>query len=200
MLNEKLKNYQIYLASHSPRRQELIKKILTNFNIALKINVEENYCKSLYREEIPMYLAQKKSDAYTDILKQNRILITADTIVWQNEQLFGKPKNINQATEMLKKLSGKSHEVITAITLRDKQKMKTFFDITEVWFKKISSKEIEYYITNFKPYDKAGAYGIQEWIGHIAIEKIHGSYYNVVGMPIQKLYVELNKFIDNKKI
>jgi len=194
-LLDKIKNYNIYLASQSPRRQELLGKLGINFNIAINIDVEEKYHSFLQKEEIAMYLADKKAEAYSKIIKDNRILITADTIVWQNEQVFGKPKDYEDAKKMLKQLSGKDHYVITGITLKSVEKKYTFYCETKVWFKEFTEQEIDYYITNYKPYDKAGAYGIQEWIGLIGVEKIEGSYYNVVGLPIQKLYTELDKFL-----
>lgn len=196
MLLEKIKNYNIYLASQSPRRQNLLKQLGINFNIAVRINFDENYPNSLEKEEITMYLSDKKSFAYKHLIKENRVLITADTIVWVDGTVLGKPKNKSEAVEMLNILSGKNHSVITGITLKTTTKHHTFFCLTEVWFKNLSNKEINYYINNFKPFDKAGAYGIQEWIGLIAVEKIEGSYYNVVGLPIQKLYTELDTFLD----
>lgn len=196
MLLEKIKNYNIYLASQSPRRQNLLKQLGINFNIAVRINFDENYPNSLEKEEIAMYLSDKKSFAYKHLIKENRVLITADTIVWLNGTVLGKPKDKSEAVEMLNILSGKKHSVITGITLKTTTKHHTFFCLTDVWFKNLINKEISYYVDNFKPFDKAGAYGIQEWIGQIAVEKIEGSYLNVVGLPIQKLYSELDAFLD----
>ena len=196
MILEKLKKYNIYLASQSPRRQQLLEQMGINFNIALKVNVDENYPIGLYREEIAIFLAQKKSDAYSFLLKDNRLLITADTIVWKDGKVFNKPNDLNEAKKMLKNLSDSKHSVITAINLRTKDKQTSFHCSTEVWFNKLSDSEINYYVNNFKPTDKAGAYGIQEWIGLTAIKKIEGSYFNVVGLPTSKLYTELDKFID----
>lgn len=196
LLLERLKNYNIYLASQSPRRLELLKEMNINFNIASAVYVEESYNKNLRAEEIALFLSEKKSDAYSFILKDNRLLITADTIVSIDNEVLGKPSDREDAIEMLKKLSCKKHSVITAITISTKDKKNSFFCNTEVWFKKLNIYEINYYIDNFKPFDKAGAYGIQEWIGAIGIQKIRGSYSNVVGLPTEKLYVELDKFID----
>ncbi|MBN2662709.1 MAG: septum formation protein Maf [Bacteroidales bacterium] len=196
MLLEKIKNYNVYLASQSPRRQNLLKQLGVNFNIAVREDVEENYHRSLEKEEIAMYLSDKKSTAYKNLIKDNRVLITADTIVWIEGTVLSKPKNKPDAVKMLNILSGKKHSVITGITLKTTTKHHTFFCLTDVWFKNLSSKEINYYVDNFKPFDKAGAYGIQEWIGLIAVEKIEGSYNNVVGLPIQKLYTELDAFLD----
>lgn len=195
MLLEKIKQYNIYLASQSPRRQDLLKKLGFDFNIAVKKDVEETFHQSLEKEEIAMYLADKKASAYKNLIKENRLLITADTIVWINGEVLGKPKDNIEATEMLKKLSGKHHSVITGITLKTDTKHHNFFCTTEVWFKQLTFDEISFYIKNYKPFDKAGAYGIQEWIGLVAVEKIEGSYFNVVGLPVQKLYTELEKFI-----
>jgi len=196
MLLEKLKKFNIYLASQSPRRQELLKKMGINFNIASLIEVDESYHSALKGAEIALFISEKKSDSYASILKQNRLLITSDTIVWVDHKVLGKPKNSNEAKKMLALLSGKKHEVFTGITIRTVNKISSFFEKTEVWFNELSYSEIEYYINKYKPFDKAGSYAIQEWIGHIAIEKINGSYSNVVGLPTEKLYTELKKFID----
>ena len=189
MLKEKLKNYNIILASKSPRRQQFFKDLNIDFTIKLK-EVEELYPQQLKGIEITDYLANLKAKAYKD-LKDNDLLITSDTIVWLENKALGKPKNYHEAFVMLKNLSGKKHEVITSISIKNKKFQKIINDITTVFFKKLSDKEINYYINNYKPFDKAGAYGIQEWIGFIAIDKIEGSYFNVVGLPVHKLYKEL---------
>jgi len=189
MLKEKLKNYNIILASKSPRRQQFFKDLNIDFTIKLK-EVEELYPQKLKGIEITDYLANLKAKAYKN-LKDNDLLITSDTIVWLENKALGKPKNYHEAFVMLKNLSGKKHEVITSISIKNKNFQKIINDITTVFFKKISDKEINYYINNYKPFDKAGAYGIQEWIGFIAIDKIEGSYFNVVGLPVHKLYKEL---------
>lgn len=189
MLKEKLKNYNIILASKSPRRQQFFKDLNIDFTIKLK-EVKELYPQQLKGIEITDYLANLKAKAYKD-LKDNDLLITSDTIVWLENKALGKPKNYHEAFVMLKNLSGKKHEVITSISIKNKNFQKIINDITTVFFKKLSDKEINYYINNYKPFDKAGAYGIQEWIGFIAIDKIEGSYFNVVGLPVHKLYKEL---------
>ncbi|WP_298948191.1 Maf-like protein [uncultured Polaribacter sp.] len=189
MLKEKLKNYNIILASKSPRRQQFFKDLNIDFTIKLK-EVEELYPQQLKGIEITDYLANLKAKAYKN-LKDNDLLITSDTIVWLENKALGKPKNYHEAFVMLKNLSGKKHEVITSISIKNKNFQKIINDITTVFFKKLSDKEINYYINNYKPFDKAGAYGIQEWIGFIAIDKIEGSYFNVVGLPVHKLYKEL---------
>ena len=191
MLANKLKNYRIILASGSPRRQAFFKDLNLDFTIQLK-EVEEIYPKELKHIEISEYLADLKSKAFTD-LKEQELLITSDTIVWHNNKALGKPKDYDEAFAMLKSLSGLTHEVITSVSIKSKSFQKIFSDITKVYFKELSEEEITYYIENFKPYDKAGAYGIQEWIGKIGIDKIEGSYFNVMGLPVNKLYAELLK-------
>lgn len=189
MLKEKLKDYNVILASGSPRRQQFFKDLQIDFSINVK-SIDENYPDYLKKSEITDFLADLKSKAYTN-LSDNDLLITSDTIVWLNNKALGKPKDYKEAFDMLKCLSGVSHEVITSISIKSNTFQKIINDTTKVFFKEISEKEIEYYIKNFKPFDKAGAYGIQEWIGYIAIEKIEGSYFNVVGLPVHKLYKEL---------
>lgn len=189
MLKEKLKNYNVILASGSPRRQHFFKDLDINFTIQLK-EVEEIYPNELKGKEITEFLANLKSEVFTN-LKENDLLITSDTIVWLNNKALGKPKSHEEAFAMLQSLSDKKHEVITSISIKNKHFQKIISDVTTVSFSKISDEEINYYINNYKPFDKAGAYGIQEWIGFIAIEGIEGSYFNVVGLPVHKLYKEL---------
>ncbi|MFK8060983.1 MAG: Maf-like protein [Polaribacter sp.] len=189
MLKEKLKKYNVILASGSPRRQQFFKDLDIDFTIQLK-EVEEIYPKELKGTEITDFLANLKSNAFTN-LSENDILITSDTIVWLDNNALGKPKDETDAFTMLRALSGKKHEVITSISIKNKSFQKIFNDTTIVTFKEISDEEINYYIKNYKPFDKAGAYGIQEWIGLIAIDTIEGSYFNVVGLPTHKLYKEL---------
>lgn len=192
MLREKLKNYNIILASGSPRRQQFFKDLDINFTIDVR-KVDEIYPPELEASAITDYLADLKSKAFTD-LNEHDLLVTSDTIVWLNNNALGKPKNAEEAFEMLQSLSGKTHEVITSISLKSKNKQQIFNDTTAVTFKNLSDEEIEYYIKNYQPFDKAGAYGIQEWIGFIGINKIKGSYFNVVGLPVHKLYKELLNF------
>ena len=189
MLRAKLKDYNVILASKSPRRQQFFKDLDIDFTIQLK-EVEEIYPKELKGVEITDFLADLKSNAFTD-LSEKDILITSDTIVWLESKALGKPKDANDAFKMLRALSGKKHEVITSISIKSKSFQKIINDITTVSFKELSDEEIIYYIKNYKPFDKAGAYGIQEWIGFIAIDNIDGSYFNVVGLPVHKLYKEL---------
>jgi len=189
MLREKLKNYNVILASGSPRRQQFFKELDLEFKIQIK-EIEEKFPKHLKGTEITDFLANLKSQAFTNLTEKD-LLITSDTIVWLENKALGKPKNKQEAYTMLKELSGKKHEVITSISIRNNNFQKIINDITVVYFKEISDKEITYYINNYNPYDKAGAYGIQEWIGFIAIDKMEGSYFNVVGLPVHKLFKEL---------
>lgn len=191
MLREKLQNYNVILASKSPRRQQFFKDLDIDFKIQLK-EVEEIYPSELKGVEITDYLANLKAKQFTDVSEKD-VLITSDTIVWLNETALGKPKDAEDAFNMLRALSGKKHKVITSICIKSKTFKKIINDITIVTFKEISDDEINYYIKNYKPFDKAGAYGIQEWIGLIAIDKLEGSFYNVVGLPVHKLYRELMK-------
>jgi len=196
---KKIYNKKIILASKSPRRQALLKELFSmNENISIEIKTketEEDYPKDLKGEEIALFLSKQKADAFSfDEIGENTILITADTIVCLKNLVLNKPKGYDEAIETLKLLSGKKHEVITAVTLKAKGKLKSFSVTTNVFFKELSDEEIIFYVRNYKPYDKAGAYGIQEWIGYIGIEKIEGSFYNVMGLPVQALYEELCKF------
>jgi septum formation protein len=185
--------YQIILGSNSPRRQELLKSLGFTF-LNKPINADESFPIDLLAEEIALYLAEKKADAYTEDLKETEILITADTIVWCEGKVFNKPANFIEGKKMLETLSGKMHEVFTAVCLKSGNKQTTFYDVSKVYFKKLKPEEIEYYLINFTPYDKAGGYGVQDWLGYIAIDKIEGSFYNVMGLPVKELYEELIKF------
>lgn len=190
MLSNKLKKYTLILASGSPRRQELLKDLDIDFTIQLK-EVEEKYPQNLKAQEITDYLAELKSEPFKNIITEKEIIITSDTIVWLNNTALGKPKNYEEAFAMLKSLSNTTHEVITSICLTGKEFKKTVNDTVKVYFKELSDQEIDYYLQTYKPYDKAGAYGIQEWIGKIGITKIEGSYFTVMGFPVHKLYKEL---------
>jgi len=185
--------YQIILGSNSPRRQELLKSLGFTF-LNKPINADESFPAELQAEEICLYLAEKKADAYPEDLKDDEILITADTIVWCEGKVFNKPANFVEGKKMLETLSGKMHEVFTAICLKSGNKQTTFYDVSKVYFKKLKPEEIEYYLTNYSPYDKAGGYGVQDWLGYIGIDKIEGSFYNVMGLPVKELYEELVKF------
>lgn len=190
MLADKLKKYHLILASASPRRQQLLRDLGFDFEVRLK-EIEEVYPKNLKAEEITNYLAELKAKAFENELSNNDILITSDTIVWHEEKALEKPKNKTEAFEMLKSLSGKTHKVISSVCLKRTVETLTFFDVTYVTFLHLNDEEIEYYIEQFKPFDKAGAYGIQEWIGLIGVSKIEGSYTNVVGLPTHLIYKNL---------
>lgn len=189
-----LQGHRLILASKSPRRQELLKGLGFDFEVRIK-DVDENYSDSLKREEIPLYLSKKKAEAFKNELRTNEVLITSDTIVCLGDSVFNKPGTPEEAVKMIQSLSGKSHEVITGVCLTSVNKQSAFTDTTSVTFSKLDRSEIEFYVDVYKPFDKAGAYGIQEWIGYAGIEKIEGSYFNVVGLPTQKLYIELKKFL-----
>lgn len=193
MLKNSLKSKNLILASGSPRRQELLKSLGVPFEIRIK-EIDEVYPKHLKKSEISDYLAQLKSNAFVEELTPKDLLITSDTIVWYHNMALGKPKSKHDAFQMLQKLSGKTHEVITSVCLKSLQKEDIFNSITKVTFKELSSKEIQFYIDNYNPMDKAGAYGIQDWIGQIGVTKIEGSYFNVMGFPIHKIYSQLLKF------
>ncbi|HRZ98721.1 MAG TPA: Maf family nucleotide pyrophosphatase, partial [Paludibacter sp.] len=175
------------------RRRELLKGLHIPFE-ALNIDVEETYPVSIVGVDIPMYLAEKKANAYKNFMKDNTLLITADTIVWHEGNVLGKPADKNEARKFLEKLSGKTHQVITGVCISTLKHRKTFHVISDVRFAKLTPNEIDYYLENFEPYDKAGAYGIQEWIGFVGVEHINGSYFNVMGLPVQRLYNELKRW------
>ena len=195
MLKEKLKNLHIILASGSPRRKKFFEDMGINFEIRIK-SVEEVYPEYLRHSEIPIYLAELKAQALKEDLKANEILVTSDTIVWHDNVSIGKPKDLKEAGEMLRRLSGDIHEVITAVCFTSNARQLTVYDTTEVGFKDLTEEEIQYYLTNCKPLDKAGAYGIQEWIGLIGIEELKGSYYNVMGLPTHLVYKTLMHMVN----
>ena len=191
MLNEKLKKHRIILASGSPRRQEFFKNLGLDFEIQLK-PVKEEYPPRLTHFEISNYLAQLKALPFKKQLLPNDILITSDTIVWNDDTALGKPRDADDAFRILKSLSNQTHEVITSVCFTSTNFEKTLHDITKVTFKELSDEEILFYIKTYKPFDKAGAYGIQEWIGQIGVTKIEGSYFNVMGLPVHLVYKTLN--------
>ena len=192
MLLENLHHKNLILASGSPRRQLFLKELGLHFEIRLK-EIDEHYPPHLIGTEITDYLAKLKATPFLEELNKNDILITADTIVWLNKKAIGKPKNVQEAREMLKELSGKKHEVISSFCLTSKEKQIVKNEITQVYFGELSMQEIDYYIDHYQPFDKAGSYGIQEWIGYIGIEKIEGSFFNVMGFPIKLFYQEIKK-------
>ncbi len=193
MINKFLATKKIILASKSPRRQQLLKDIGIHFELRTK-DIDESYPDHLQENEVALYISQKKADAFKNDLKEDELLITADTIVCLDKDVLGKPLDYNDAVNMLNKLSGKMHKVITGVSLVSINKTESFSVTTNVYFKSLSAEEIIYYLGHFKPYDKAGSYGIQEWIGYIGVEKIEGSYYNVMGLPIKEVYEAIVKF------
>jgi len=194
MINHRLQKYRLILASQSPRRQYLLKELGLDFEI-IPTKVKEIYPANLAPHEIAVYLAELKADSFEgDRMDQRALIIAADTIVCIEDEILGKPGNYQEAVNMLRKLSGKKHDVITAVCLKSKNKKKTFHVISSVYFKDLTMDEINYYIENFQPFDKAGGYGVQEWIGYIGISKIEGSFFNVMGLPVKELYEQLLKF------
>ncbi len=194
MLKTQLSKYDIILASASPRRKQLLEELGIPFKVQSK-NVEESFPSHLKPKEVAAYLSTLKAKAFLDgEFNERTLIVTADTIVTIDREILGKPTDREEAIQILKQLSGKKHQVITGVTLRSKHKQTVFSVITDVYFKILSNEEIEFYVDTFKPFDKAGAYGIQEWIGHVAIEKIEGSYFNVMGLPTHRLYEELMVF------
>jgi septum formation protein len=196
MFLEKIKNYHLILATQSPRRHFLMKEAGFEFETIIPEGIEEKYPETLKKEEIPIYLAELKASFFDGKLKKNDILITADTIVYLDNNVLGKPVDRADAIDMLTKLSGRSHDVYTGVCFLSSNKKHSFSAISTVYFRVFSENEIHYYVDKYKPFDKAGAYGAQEWIGYVGIEHIEGSYFNVMGLPIQKLYEELEKFIE----
>lgn len=192
-LIKNLSGKKIILASKSPRRKQLLAGLGISFEVKTK-EVDESFPAHLKKEKIPLFLCRKKAEAFKGELKKNTLIITADTIVWLNNKAVNKPADRGEAVEMLKMLSGKKHTVYTAVCIKSFTKTRSFFDETDVFFKKLSTEEISYYVDKYQPYDKAGAYGAQEFIGYIGIEKISGSYFNVMGLPVKKVYEELMKF------
>jgi septum formation protein len=191
---EKLKNIIILLASKSPRRKQLLEEAGYRFKVINSIDVYEDIPEHISNEEAAKYLSEIKAEAYQHFLNDNTLLITADSIVCLSGEILGKPKDREEAFGMLRALSGTMHTVITGVTVMTLQKKVSFSCVTKVWFKKMTEEEINFYITTFKPFDKAGAYGIQEWIGLNCIEKIEGSYFNVMGLPTEMLYDVLKEF------
>ena len=195
LLHEKLRPYRLLLASQSPRRRELIAGCGLPHRLAPKYDCAELYPAGIPAEEVPLYLSRLKSEAYPVPLAADEILLTADTVVIVAGEVLGKPHDRDEAVAMLRRLAGRSHTVVTGVTFRTSARTHTFGARSEVWLRPLSDEEITYYVDTCRPYDKAGSYGIQEWIGYAAIERIDGSFYNVMGLPIQKVYVELGKFL-----
>lgn len=190
---EHLDGYRMVLGSQSPRRQQLLKGLELDFDI-VTADLDETFDSGLKKQEIPLFLSQEKSRAIQQKLQGNYLLITCDTVVWVNDEVMNKPVSVEDATRMLNILSGNTHEVFTGVTLTSAQHTVSFYDRTQVYFKTLDEKEIAHYIERYKPFDKAGSYGVQEWIGYVAIEKIDGCFFNVMGLPLSKLYAELKGF------
>lgn len=190
---DNLEKYKVILASGSPRRRELMAGLGVNYEVRILPDVDESYPNTLQGEEIPLYIAKEKADAYIPMMQPDELIITADTIVWLDGKVLGKPRDREDALQMLRTMSGRTHEVFTGVCITTTNWQRSFTAQTEVRFATLSEDEIIYYVDNFKPMDKAGAYGVQEWIGFIGVENISGSYYNIMGLPVQKLYRELLK-------
>lgn len=191
---ENLNKYSIVLASNSPRRKELLQRLGIDFKVRTLYGIDESYPDSLRGEDIVRYISRAKAQAYKSSMAPNELLITADTIVCQGGNVLGKPKGVEEAKGMLRLLSGKTHQVITGVTIVTAGRVENFSVTTHVKFSEIDEESIDFYVKNFLPYDKAGGYGIQEWIGLVAVEEIRGSYFNVVGLPVQRLYQKLKTF------
>ena len=192
-MSDNLEKYKVILASGSPRRRELMAGLGVNYEVRILPDVDESYPDTLQGEEIPLYIAKEKADAYIPMMQPDELIITADTIVWLDGKVLGKPRDREDALQMLRTMSGRTHEVFTGVCITTTDWQRSFTAQTEVRFATLSEDEIIYYVDNFKPMDKAGAYGVQEWIGFIGVENISGSYYNIMGLPVQKLYRELLK-------
>lgn len=186
--------YRIILASASPRRKQLLEGLGLEFRIQPVEADESQWPESLQAQDIPLYLAEHKSKEFPRTLDADELLITSDTVVWCEGRVLNKPADFSEAFAMLRRLSGKMHEVFTAVCLRSGKKQRLFFDRTKVYFRELSDQEINFYISQYKPFDKAGAYGAQDWIGYVGVERIEGSYFNVMGLPLKLLYEELCRF------
>ncbi len=190
---DNLKKYKIILASNSPRRRELLSGLGVDYEVKIVPGIDETYPESLNGEEIPVYIAQEKANAYRASLQPDELVITADTIVYVDGMVLGKPVDEADACRMLRMLSGRTHQVITGVCLTTVDFQKSFASVTEVTFDTLSDEEIGYYVEKYHPMDKAGSYGVQEWIGFVGVTGLKGSYYNVMGLPVQRLYKELKE-------
>jgi septum formation protein len=190
---ENLNKYKIILASNSPRRKELLSGLGVDYEVKTLPDVDESYPNGLSGEEIAKHIARGKAEAYRSLIQADELVITADTIVWLDGTVMGKPKDEEEAKDMLMRLSGKTHQVITGVCLTTASTQKTFATVTDVTFATLTDEEVDYYVTRYQPMDKAGSYGVQEWIGFVGVENLSGSYFNVMGLPIQCLYTELKK-------
>lgn len=190
---ENIQHYKIVLASNSPRRRELLSGLNLEYTVRVLPDIDESYPDTLKGKEIPMYISREKAKAYRNSMAEDELIITADTVVCINEKVLGKPRTQEEAKEMLRELSGKTHQVITGVCLMTCGLQRTFSATTQVTFDVLTEDEIEFYVEKFRPLDKAGAYGVQEWIGFVGVSRLEGSYFNVMGLPVQRLYQELKK-------
>lgn len=190
---ENIQHYKIVLASNSPRRKELLSGLNLEYTVRVLPDIDESYPDTLKGEEIPMYISREKAEAYRNSMAEDELIITADTVVCINEKVLGKTRTLEEAKEMLRELSGKTHQVITGVCLMTRDLQRTFSATTQVTFDVLTEDEIEFYVEKFRPLDKAGAYGVQEWIGFVGVSRLEGSYFNVMGLPVQRLYQELKK-------
>lgn len=190
---DNLKKYKVILASNSPRRKELLGGLGIGYEVKTMPDIDESYPDGLSMEEVPVYIARSKADAYRPLMQPDELSITADTIVWLDGVVMGKPKDEEEACDMLRRLSGQTHQVVTGVCLTTIDRQQSFATVTDVTFDRLTEEEITHYVSSYQPMDKAGAYGIQEWIGYVGVRSIKGSYFNVVGLPIQRLYQELKR-------
>ena len=190
---DNLKKYKVILASNSPRRKELLAGLGVDYEVRTLPDVDESYPETLQGADIPLYIAKEKADAYVAMMQPGELMLTADTIVWLDGKVLGKPQDKEDALQMLRTMSGRTHEVFTGVCITTTDWQRSFTAQTEVRFATLSEEEIAYYVDNFQPMDKAGAYGVQEWIGFIGVENISGSYYNIMGLPVQRIYNELKR-------
>ena len=195
LLHDRLKDFRLILASQSPRRQQLLADAGLRYELAPRFECDEVFPDDMAADDVAGYLSRLKSEAYPAELGERDILLTADTVVVVDNDILGKPSSREEAVAMIRRMSGREHKVITGVTLRSKSAAKTFSVCSDVVFRALSDEEIAYYVDNYRPMDKAGAYGIQEWIGYVGIERINGSFYNVMGLPVQRVYVELGEFL-----
>lgn len=195
LLHDTLKNYRLILASQSPRRRQLLADCGLEYELAERYEVEEVFPATMDADEVPVYLSRLKSEGYPAELSENDILLTADTVVVVDNKILGKPADEVEAREMLRTLSARAHRVTTGVTLRSRDRVESFAVQSDVYFRALTDEEIDYYVTHYRPMDKAGSYGIQEWIGYVGIERIDGSFYNVMGLPVQRVYAALAEFV-----
>lgn len=193
MMLDNLKKYKVILASNSPRRKDLLAGLGVEYEVRTMPDVDESYPSTLKGADIPLYISQEKANAYCSMLQSDELMITADTIVWLEGEVLGKPADRAEAISMLQRMSGRTHEVYTGVSITTTEWQRSFAVQTEVKFATLTNEEIVYYVDRFQPMDKAGAYGVQEWIGFIGVEHIEGSYFNIMGLPVQRLYKELKE-------